>query len=234
MVGIACLILVHTAASSGTLPLWCTSMPRSFTIWSYLSVGKRVCEIPAHAQQDDFALLCDITWTLLIWAWRQEQTYTISHPTICRSGFCNTTLWVTTLYRSAFPTKKLSYYGSKLPHLMKVTNVIAQRLLREVLGVSTSAYTNVDNLESRVQVIVDARMSAIADFIVDKRIQERLQEEMTTILGSPSPESGQWVSQATERASDLRSSTDVSETRQNRAATHRAAKPLRHSRSRPE
>ena len=63
------------------------------------------------------------------------------------------------------------------------TNTIAQRLLRDVLGVSTSAFTNVDNLESRVQAIVDARMEAIASDIVDRRIQERLQEEMTAILG---------------------------------------------------
>jgi regulator of protease activity HflC (stomatin/prohibitin superfamily) len=63
------------------------------------------------------------------------------------------------------------------------TNAIAQRLLREVLGVSTSAFTNVDILESRVQAIVDARMEAIATSIVDRRIQERLQEEVITILG---------------------------------------------------
>jgi regulator of protease activity HflC (stomatin/prohibitin superfamily) len=63
------------------------------------------------------------------------------------------------------------------------TNAIAQRLLREVLGMSMPAFTNVDHLESRVQAIVDARMSAIACHIVDRRIQERLQEEMTTILG---------------------------------------------------
>ena len=63
------------------------------------------------------------------------------------------------------------------------TNAIAQRLLRKMLGVSTFTFTNVDNLESRVQAIVDARMSAVARDIVDKRIQERLQEEMATILG---------------------------------------------------
>ena len=63
------------------------------------------------------------------------------------------------------------------------TNAIAQRVLREVLGVSTFTSTNVYNLESRVQAIVDARMSAVASDIVDKRIQERLQEEMATILG---------------------------------------------------
>ncbi len=63
------------------------------------------------------------------------------------------------------------------------TNAIAQRLLRESLGVSTSASTNVDKLESRVQAIVDARMSAIASNIVDKCIQERLQDEMATIMG---------------------------------------------------
>ena len=63
------------------------------------------------------------------------------------------------------------------------TNAIAQRLLREMLGVSTLTFTNVDNLELRVQAIVDARISAVARDIVDKRIQERLQEEMATILG---------------------------------------------------
>ena len=63
------------------------------------------------------------------------------------------------------------------------TNAIAQRLLRDMLGVSTLAFTDVDILESRVQAIVDARMEAIASDIVDRRIQERLQEEMTTILG---------------------------------------------------
>ena len=63
------------------------------------------------------------------------------------------------------------------------TNAIAQRLLRELLGVSTITSTNVDVLESRVQAIVDARMSAIASDIVEKSIQNRLQEEMTTILG---------------------------------------------------
>lgn len=63
------------------------------------------------------------------------------------------------------------------------TNAIAQRLLRELLGLSTITSTNVDILELRVQAIVDARMSAVASDIVDKRIQERLQEEMATILG---------------------------------------------------
>ena len=63
------------------------------------------------------------------------------------------------------------------------TNAIAQRLLREMLGVSTLTFTNVDNLELRVQAIVDARISAVARDIVDQRIQERLQEEMATILG---------------------------------------------------
>jgi hypothetical protein len=62
-------------------------------------------------------------------------------------------------------------------------NAIAQRLLRESLGVSTSAFTNVDNLEARVQAIVDTRMEAIASDIVDRCIRERLQEEMATILG---------------------------------------------------
>ena len=66
---------------------------------------------------------------------------------------------------------------------MKDTNAIAQRLLRDLLGVSTLMSTNVDILELRVQAIVDARMSAVASDIVDKRIQERLQEEMATILG---------------------------------------------------
>jgi len=59
------------------------------------------------------------------------------------------------------------------------SNAIAQRLLREFLGVSTLPSISVDNLESRVQVIVDARMEAIASSIVDKRIKE----EMATILG---------------------------------------------------
>ena len=59
------------------------------------------------------------------------------------------------------------------------TNAIAQRLLREMLGVSTFTFTNVDNLESRVQAIVDARMEAVASDIVDNRIQK----EMATLLG---------------------------------------------------
>ena len=66
---------------------------------------------------------------------------------------------------------------------MKDTNAIAQRLLRDLLGVSTLMSTNVDILELRVQAIVDARMSAVASDIVDQRIQERLQEEIATILG---------------------------------------------------
>jgi hypothetical protein len=55
------------------------------------------------------------------------------------------------------------------------TNAIAQRLLRELLGLSTESSTSVDSFESRVV--------AIAHQAVDKRIQERLQEEMATFLG---------------------------------------------------
>lgn len=63
------------------------------------------------------------------------------------------------------------------------TNAIAQRLIRELLGVSTSSSTSVDSLEERVQALVDTRMEAIAPQIVDKRIQERLQEQTATLLG---------------------------------------------------
>lgn len=62
-------------------------------------------------------------------------------------------------------------------------NAIAQRLLREVLGLSTSSSTSVDSLEERVQALVDTRMEAIASQVVDKRIQERLQEQTATLLG---------------------------------------------------
>lgn len=55
------------------------------------------------------------------------------------------------------------------------TSAIAQRLLRGILGVSTDAYTDVDNLEER--------MKAIALLVVDKRIQECLQEHTATMLG---------------------------------------------------
>ncbi len=63
------------------------------------------------------------------------------------------------------------------------TNAIAQRLLRELIGASTLSSTSVDDLEERVQAIVDARMEAIARSIVDHCIQERLQKEMATLLG---------------------------------------------------
>lgn len=62
-------------------------------------------------------------------------------------------------------------------------NAIAQRLLREVLGLSTSSSTSVDSLEERVQALVDTRMEAITSQVVDKRIQERLQEQTATLLG---------------------------------------------------
>lgn len=55
------------------------------------------------------------------------------------------------------------------------TSTVAQRLLRGLLGVSTAAFTSVDNLEARVV--------AIAYQAVDKRIQERLQEEVAAVLG---------------------------------------------------
>lgn len=63
------------------------------------------------------------------------------------------------------------------------TNAIAQRLLREMLGLSTETLTGVDSLAERVQAIVDARIEAIALPAVDKRIQERLQEQTATLLG---------------------------------------------------
>jgi hypothetical protein len=63
------------------------------------------------------------------------------------------------------------------------TNAIAQRLLREMLGLSTGTLTGVDSLAERVQAIVDARIEAIALPAVDKRIQERLQEQTATLLG---------------------------------------------------
>lgn len=58
-------------------------------------------------------------------------------------------------------------------------NAIAQRLLREVIGVSTSLSTNVDAFSERVQAVVDARIEAIVSQVVDNR----LQEEMGMILG---------------------------------------------------
>ena len=62
------------------------------------------------------------------------------------------------------------------------TNAIAQRLLRELLGVSTITSTNVDVLESRVQAIVDARMSAIASENETLRQQkEQLADEVQSM-----------------------------------------------------
>ena len=55
------------------------------------------------------------------------------------------------------------------------TSAIAQRLLRDILGLSTEVFTTVDSLEER--------MEAIALLIVDKRIQECLQEHTATMLG---------------------------------------------------
>ncbi len=63
------------------------------------------------------------------------------------------------------------------------TNAIAQRLLRDILGLSTETFTSVDSLSERVQAIVDARIEEIALPSVDKRIQERLQEQTATLLG---------------------------------------------------
>ena len=63
------------------------------------------------------------------------------------------------------------------------TNAIAQRLLREMLGLSTGTLTGVDSLAERVQAIVDARIEVIALPAVDNRIQERLQEQTATLLG---------------------------------------------------
>jgi len=63
------------------------------------------------------------------------------------------------------------------------TNVIAQRLLRKVLGLSTKTFTDVDALSERLEAIVDARIEAIALPAVDKRIQERLQQQTATLLG---------------------------------------------------
>ena len=82
-----------------------------------------------------------------------------------------------------FSTREIELLRQQADSPDESTNAIAQRLLREMLGVSTLTFTNVDNLELRVQAIVDARISAVARDIVDQRIQERLQEEMATILG---------------------------------------------------
>ena len=55
------------------------------------------------------------------------------------------------------------------------TSAIAQRLLRDILGLSTEVFTSVDSLEER--------MEKVALLIVDKRIQECLQEHTVTMLG---------------------------------------------------
>ncbi len=55
------------------------------------------------------------------------------------------------------------------------TNAIAQRLLRDILGLSTNTYTDVDSLEER--------MEKVALLVVDKRLQECLQEHIATMLG---------------------------------------------------
>jgi hypothetical protein len=55
------------------------------------------------------------------------------------------------------------------------TNAIAQRLLRDILGLSTEVFTTIDSLEER--------MKKVALLIVDKRIQECLQEHTATMLG---------------------------------------------------
>ena len=59
------------------------------------------------------------------------------------------------------------------------TNVIAQRLLREIIGASTDLSTSVDTFSERVQAVVNARIETTIYEIVDSRIQE----EMETILG---------------------------------------------------
>lgn len=63
------------------------------------------------------------------------------------------------------------------------TNAIAQRLLREILGMSTALYTPVNDFSDRVQAIVDARIETVISPSVDSRIQRRIQEEIATILG---------------------------------------------------
>ena len=63
------------------------------------------------------------------------------------------------------------------------TNAIAQRLLRDILGLSTEVFTIVDSFSARVQAVVDARIETTIHEIVDSRIQARIQEKMETILG---------------------------------------------------
>jgi hypothetical protein len=55
------------------------------------------------------------------------------------------------------------------------TSAIAQRLLRDILGLSTEVFTTVDSLEKRIE--------KVALLIVDKRLQECLQEHIATMLG---------------------------------------------------
>ncbi|MBA2750395.1 MAG: hypothetical protein H0U45_17115 [Tatlockia sp.] len=55
------------------------------------------------------------------------------------------------------------------------TSAIAQRLLRDILGLSTEVFTTVDSLEERIE--------KVALLIVDKRIQECLQQYTVTMLG---------------------------------------------------
>lgn len=63
------------------------------------------------------------------------------------------------------------------------TSVIAQRLLRDILVLSTDLSTPVNDFSERVQAIVDARIETVISPSVDSRIQARIQEEIATILG---------------------------------------------------
>ena len=56
-------------------------------------------------------------------------------------------------------------------------SALVQRLLRDILGLSTKVSISVDSLEERIE--------KVALLIVDKLIQECLQEHTATLLGEP-------------------------------------------------
>jgi hypothetical protein len=65
------------------------------TIWSYLSVGKWICEVPAHAKQDDLRLIMPPLKGVGLGHGNEGLPVAVSQLSTRRLRFCNTTIFIT-------------------------------------------------------------------------------------------------------------------------------------------